>query len=283
MLTLTELCLQDEASLLPFAVLVESETECHWGIATNDVTSSGWPEHVAESKYRRANDAWAFAAWEQWLADLAQQPAEARQTLLAAISLNTPGVIVRKPRKATTSLPARIVAAQWVRRRLHDRAEVIAANIARRLSGNSQAHWRASVLLDDEFPIEGDWIVENHSTLRSHGSGQTDVGDENTAHFRSPAPSNPVIVDGLAVIQVISSEQVSEVVRSWQANKAWLKTYPYGIAVVRNYRNVMVSAAGCVVGDRFAAPESVAVAATRAAWSGEFPTETPGYHDESWV
>lgn len=281
MLTLTELCLQDGANLLPFAVLVESDTECHWGIATNGVAASGWQEHVAEKKYRRTNDAWAFAAWEQWLADIAEQPAETRQTLLAAISRNTPGIVIRMPRKTTTSLPARIAASQWARRRLHDRAEVIAANIARRLSGNSQAHWRASVLLDDEFPIEGDWIVENHPTLRSHGSGQTNVDDENIAHLRSPAPSNPVIVDGLAVIQVISSEQVSEVVRSWQANKAWLKTYPYGIAVVRHYCDVLVSAAGCVVGDRFAAPESVAIAATRAAWSGAFTTETTDYYDES--
>ncbi|WP_269621164.1 hypothetical protein [Zhongshania sp. BJYM1] len=281
MLTLTELCLQDGTNLLPFAVLVESDRECHWGIATNGVAASGWPEHVAEKKYRRANDAWAFAAWEQSLADLAKQPAEARQTLLAAISRNTPGIVIRMPRKTTTTLPARIAASQWARRRLHDRAESIAACIARRLSENSQAHWASSVFLDDGFAIEGDWIIENRPKLRSHGSDHIDRDGQNATHLRSPAPSNPVIVDGIAVVHVISSEQISDVVRSWQANKAWLKTYPYGIAVVRNYCDVMVSAAGCVVGDRFAAPESVAIAATRAAWSGAFALEIPDYDDES--
>ena len=130
MLTITEFCLQSEPSLIPFAALVEGESECHWAIATGAVRSPGWPEHIAESKKRRAVDAWSLESWNQWLSDISQEPPEARQALVKAVAASTPGVVVRRPRSANTSLTARVVAKSWGTRRLHDRAESLAARIA---------------------------------------------------------------------------------------------------------------------------------------------------------
>lgn len=282
MLSITEFCLQSESSLIPFAVLVEGESECHWGIATSAISSRGWPEHVAESKQRRATDAWVFESWCQWLSDIAEEQPEARHAIVEAISASTPGVIVRRPRKAHTSLTACVVAGAWETRRLHDRAELLAARIAKRLSKNNSAHWASSVQIDDSQPIRGDWIIESQPR-----PGRHEMRQPKKLLSKGPVGSQPspqlvtTAAGGIAVIRVIDACQIADEIGEWESQKSRLGIhYPYGIAVVRKHRGVIVTDVGCVVGDRFAAAETLATAATKAAWSGAFPLDPPSY-DES--
>ena len=83
------------------------------------------------------------------------------------------------------------------------------------------------------------------------------------------------------MIRVIDACQIADEIGEWESQKSRLGIhYPYGIAVVRKHRGVIVTDVGCVVGDRFAAAETLATAATKAAWSGAFPLDPPSY-DES--
>lgn len=284
MLTLTELSLHDETFLLPFAVLVEGDGACHWAIATNAVSTPGWPEHVLKSKGRRASESWVLRSWEQWLTDVTNEPPEERHKLIEKLSMSTPGIVARKPRKVVTRLPARVVADQWSRRRLHDRAESIAARIASRLAVGGRAHWSSSLRIEDTPGISGDWVVERHPRTGRHEflqSKRQAVRNHNDFGLMPSPNLVSTAVDGIAIIRVISVEQTEQVVAEWKTNKGMLNIrYPYGIAVVQNHRGIMVTDAGCVVGDRFAAPESIAVAATRAAWTGAFPLEPLNYDDD---
>lgn len=273
MLKITEFCLQGESSLIPFAVLVERESECHWGIATSAIPSPGWPEHVAESKDRRTVDAWAFECWSQWLSDIAEESPEARRAFVQEISASTPGVVVRRPRRANTSLTARVVAGSWEKRRLHNRAESLAARIAQRLAGEQHAHWSSTVQLDDSQQIHGDWIVENQPRPGRHEMRQSKRQASKGIVALMPSPKLvTTAINGMVIIRVIESDQVEEVVSDWEGQKSRLGLhYPYGIAVVRNHRGVTVTDAGCAVGDRFVAAETLAISVVRAAWTGAFP------------
>ena len=155
------------------------------------------------------------------------------------------------------------------------------ATIARRLSKNHIPHWSSKLQIDDAQPINGDWIVECQPR-----PGRLEMRELPILLSKNEVTSkvSPKLVttaaEGLAVIRVIDAEQVTEVIREWESQKSKLGIHhAYGIAVVRNFRGARVTDAGCVTGDRFAAAESLATAATRAAWSGAFPLAIAIYKD----
>lgn len=283
MLKITEFCLQGKFALIPFAVLVERDLECGWGIATSSISSPGWIEHVASSKERRDIDAWVFECWSQWLSDITCEPPEARHALVQAIATSSPGIVVRRPKALNTSLTASVVAKLWEVRRLHNRADSLAARIARRLSKNQKTYWSSELKIKDGPTIQGTWIVECQPRPGRDEMRQPAFSLTKSAVGLMPTPKLVTTAsDGLAVIRVIDVCEISEVMSEWERQKSQLGIhYPYGIAVVQKHRGARVSDVGCVVGDRFAAPETLAVAATRTAWSGVFPLPSAfdGYID----
>lgn len=164
---------------------------------------------------------------------------------------------------------------------MHDRAESVAARIARRLSKDKNAHWSSSVQIDDAQPIRGDWIVESQPRPGRHEMRQPKMSLSKGIVGFQPSPKLvTTAADGLAVIQVVAACEITEVVSGWEDQKSRLGIhYPYGVAIVRKHRGAMVTDVGCVVGDRFAAAETLAAAATRAAWSGAFPRSPASYED----
>lgn len=247
---ITELCLVGETRPLPFAVLVECNNECAWAIATDYYDNANWASHVLSKKERSYSESWLLASWADWLADIATETSEARHKALMHLEQSSPGIIVRKPRLAHTELPAAVVAASWQRRRLHDRAETIAANIAHRLAGTKgMAHWASALYILEQSPLKPDWIVERTQQF----TRSTDVD-----------PSR------LSIIQVIDAGDVSQAKSYWADLKGFV--LPYTVAVVRGIKAVEVLDNGCFIGDRFRAAESLAVSIVRSKWMN-----TPSY------
>lgn len=267
---ITELCLTADVGPLPFAVLVEQDNHCGWAIASGLAQDRRWIGHVLTHKQRREDEAWVLTAWASWLSEIAQEPPESRKAALAHLEASTPGLVMKRPRTVHTALPARALARRWQRRRLYDSAETIAANVAARLAGNGgTVHWAAALSVDDHEPLHGDWIVERQPkpgrVMSSVRSAQLQVPE-----FVARGPVSDVttsVASGLAVIHVIDSENVRELKYEWARAREQLGAkYPFGVAVVRRSVEVELLATGCIIGERFLAPESLAVAAVRAQW-----------------
>ena len=265
---ITELCLTSANGPLPFAVLVEQDDDCGWAIATGDVHSLQWRAHVLSQKGRNSAESWALDAWGAWLRDIAQGSATARMSALARIEATTPGIIVRRPKTAHTRFPARALAQYWQRRRLHERAETIAANIAARLAGtDGAAHWASAIRIDDHEAMAGDWIVV-HQPGSTRELDRPRPGPAESIS-RGPAPVLPLATaTDLAIIQVIDLDSVEHVKSRWAVAKSRLGgKCPYRVAVVRGTNVASISDLGCLVGEHFGAPEYLAVAAARAQWA----------------
>lgn len=268
---ITELCLSGEPYPYPFAVLVEQGHQCGWAVASGLAQDRRWLGHVLKHKQRREDESWVLDSWASWLSDIAQEPSDRRLAALENLEASTPGLIVRRPRTARTRLPVQSLALQWQRRRLHDSAEAIAANMAARLaSPNGTAHWAASIDIDGHEPLCGDWVVE-HRPQPGAVAQTTDREQFLSPEFTSRAPmptSTTSVAAGLALIHVVDAEQVDSLKYKWGLAKQKLATrYPYSIAVVRDSTQVAQLDIGCVIGERFPAAESIAVAAVRAEWS----------------
>lgn len=241
---ITELCLVGESRPLPFAVLVEHENECAWAVATDYYYKSEWAGHVLAKKERRETEAWLLESWVQWLGDASTAAPEARHKALRRLEQSTPGIIVRKPRRAYTNLPASVVAASWQRRRLHDRAETVAANIAHRLAGSKgKTHWDSAIHILEQAPITADWIVE--SMQQNSSSNERDMSH-------------------LSVIRVIEVADVLEQKAYWANMKG--SVLPFAVAIVRGIKTVEILEEGCFIGDRFPAAESLATSIIRSKW-----------------
>lgn len=245
--SITELCLIGEKKLLPFAVIVEQGDLCAWALTTDYIDQEEWAGHVLKRKERRENESWTLEAWAIWLSNISEAPLEARSDALSHIGRSTPGVVVRRPREAHTRLPVMALARLWQRRRLHDRAETIAANVANRLaSKNGQAHWRSSLRFYEELVINPDWIIE-----RCSQQGET---------------AN--VADGLSVIHVIDAKREKEMMNSWTVSYAKLgSSHPYAVAVIRNSNSIQVTDYGCCIGDRFNGAEALAVSLVLSKWA----------------
>lgn len=266
-----ELCLVDNQDLRPFAVLVEQGDHCGWAAAPGICTDAQWLSHVLRQKQRRGTDAWVLSAWADWLSEIAQEPPDRRRASLARLEASTPGVVVKRPRAAHTALPARTLAKSWVRRRLHDRAEVIASNIAARLAGrHGRAHWNAELRVEHYASFQGDWVIERQprqGRVVTTYAGPAASGSELAG--RGPMPDISLSAAfGLAVIHVIDASEVTNLQKSWSRAREELGVhYPFGAAIVRRSSEATLLDTGCIIGDRSKAPESLAVAAVRAQWA----------------
>lgn len=209
-------------------------------------TLQEWLEHLLEGKQRHAKDWWVLEAWRDWLNHVSEETPEGRRSALERLECSTPGCVVRRPRTVSTRLPAGALATRWCRDRLFNRAELIAAHIAENLAGKGRAHWRSSVMVEGHVAIAGDWIIED-----------------------SPTPGVGNAASGLAVISTIECKSTESIKSQWSESQAVLvDRYPFGVAVVRNWSGVEVLDNGCLVGDRFPASVSIAVAAVRSKWGG---------------
>lgn len=243
---ITELCLIEGDGIRPFAVLVEDD---HFSWATPAAILPGnihWQSYLLERMERRPEDSWVFQSWHEWLNDLSEETPERRKAALKHLEYSTPGIVVRTSKTANTRLPSGALSARWCRDRLLDSAEVISAEIAANLTQNGIAHWNSSIQINDYIEIEADWIVENYP-----------VSDTTSAGFR------------LAMLSIVDAHQVDNLIAGWQRSQAMLgSSYPYSVGIVRNSYHAKVLKSGCLVGDRFAAPVSLAVSSIRAAWNG---------------
>ena len=254
---ITELCLVSEDGLAPFAVLVEQGDQCAWATGGDfgGRIHPSWAGHVLGSKARRPQEWWVLAAWRDWLATVAWEAPAARRQTLAQIERSTPGVVIKRPRVVRTRLPVAALAAQWRRLRLHDRAEVIGSEIASRLEGLGAVHWSAEVVINDYRAVSGDWVV-----VMGTISDDPRPDSEGTRLWADDLTRLP----GITVIRVISAHEVEAVKAEWARSKAELGAdHPYGIAIVRHRRQAEATALGCIVGARFPAAVSLAVAAAR--------------------
>ncbi|MCG7952677.1 MAG: hypothetical protein N0E56_15875 [Candidatus Thiodiazotropha endolucinida] len=251
--SITELCLTSGDGVTPFAVLIEQDEQCVWAMPSRlHAATQEWLEHLLEGKQRYAKDWWVLEAWHDWLSDVSDESPENRRSALERMEMSTPGCVVRRPRAVPTRLPAGAVATRWCRDRLFNRAELIAAHIAENLAVKGHANWQSSVMVDDHFALEGDWIVEV-----------------------SPTPGIGNAASGLALINVIERGSAESIKTQWDRSQAALgDRYPYGVAVVRGWPGAEVLDSGCLVGDHFAAPASLAIAAVRAKWGGSSFTQS---------
>ena len=262
-LSIIELCLTTFNGQTPFAVLVEQGESCAWQIA-GDIDCEAdvdWARYVLAHKERRPDESWVLDAWKKWLEDLSQTPQEHRRQVLMDLDSSTPGIMVRRPRKAHTHLSAGSVASMWKRNRLFIRAENVAAEIAAKLAKGGKAHWNSTITIDGHQLANGDWIVEGQSMVRSFDTAEF-YGDRERSQFRDDFTE-----PSLAIINIIEDKKAEELMNLWNvAHKELGKKYPYGIAVIRNSRNAESFESGCLIGDKFPAAVSLAVAAVRARW-----------------
>lgn len=265
---ITEICLTDGRDIEPFAVIVESVGECAWSIAADprQERDREWPGHVLAAKGRRASEWWTLDAWQSWLEEVAQEPLERRREALRRLDALTPGILVKNPRTAYTRLPPGAVAKQWRRRRLHDRSEVIAAEIASRLARNGSAHWSSALFAEGHEPLQGDWVIVHQ---RSHDASiQTDRQSSSVFGYllRGPEPPSEVGADNmLVVVRIIDQDQMDVVLKEWvTARETMGAAAPFGLAVVRGQRFARMFDGIAIIGERFAAPVLLAVAAIRA-------------------
>ncbi len=259
---ITELCLDAGSGLAPFAVLVEQGDQCAWatGADFGGRIHPSWAGHVLACKHRRPEEWWVLAAWRDWLAEVAQEPPGRRQQVLAQLARTTPGIFIKRPRVVQTRLPGGALAAHWRRQRLHDRAEVIGGEIAARLAGSGLAHWSVEVLSNDNGAVAGDWVVARRPVADDPGAATAVVPPEAHASWR---------LADITIIRVVAADAIDQAQVAWgQSREALGSTPPFWIAVVRHSRQAELIAAGCIVGERFPAAVSLAVAASRAYWRG---------------
>ena len=263
---ITELCLTVEDDLAPFAVLVEHEHECAWAMASDlHPNDKGWLGHVLEGAERRPEEWWVLEAWRDWLKDVAGGAPDDRREAFRRLGRSTPGCIVRRSRTAATRLPAGAVASRWRRDRLFDRAELIAAEIAARLAEGGKAFWNATLTIGDHEVLTGDWVVEV-SPAPGFGRAAPPAPGADPGFL---APDVTVAARGLALVHVVKAHQVAETREAWSATQRRLgPTYPYAVTVVRDWHGAEVMDGGCLIGERFAAPVSLGVAAVRSKWYG---------------
>ena len=253
-----ELCMTSKDGIMPFAVLVEQGDRCAWSIASGVTRSTNqrWNAHVLASKERRSDEWWVLDAWNEWLNNLSQESPESRWRALKSLERATPGIVVRKPRNVQTRLPVGAIASRWQRHRLFNRAEVIAAEIAHKLSRHGTAHWNASVAINGYESLDGDWIVE-----QKPGLGIDMNFDDRTSNIKNPNPH------GLAIIKTVDFEQVEPTQSQWAVDKSILKDhFPYNVVIVRNERSIELSGLGCVIGERFPSAVSLGTAVVHSLW-----------------
>lgn len=249
---ITELCLVSEAGTVPFAVLIEQGEHCAMATAADFGARihEQWAGHVLEAKERRPQEWWVLAAWRDCLSEISQEAPEQRRLALEQLERSTPGIAIRRPRSAFTRLPVDALAMRWRRHRLHERSDVIGGEIAARLERHGLAHWSAEVEINDRYSAAGDWIVTTKLAYE-------DIG---------PAGEwLPERITGATVIRVIDTNEIEEIRAEWAHLREELgEDHPFGIAIVRQGRQAELTDAGCIVGDRFPAPVSFAVAAAQA-------------------
>lgn len=249
---ITELCLVSEAGSVPFAVLIEQGEHCAMATAADFGARihEHWAGHVLEAKERLSQEWWVLAAWRDCLSEIAQETPEQRRLALEQLERSTPGMAIKRPRSAFTRLPVGALAIRWRRHRLYDRSEVIGGEIAARLELNGSAHWFAEVEINERRSVFGDWIITT-------GSAYED--------FRPVGGRKPEKITGVTVIRVVDAYELEEIRAEWAQSREDLGAdHPFGIAVVRHGRQAELTDAGCIVGDRFPAPVSFAVAAAQA-------------------
>ena len=249
---ITELCLVSEAGTFPFAVLIEQGDRCAVATAADFGARihEPWAGHVLEAKERRPQEWWVLAAWRDCLSEIAQEAPEQRRLALEQLERSTPGIAIRRPRSAFTRLPVDALAMRWRRHRLHERSEVISGEIAARLERHGLAYWSAEVEINERHSAVGDWIV----TTKSEYEDIRPVGE-----------LVPERITGATVIRVVDANEVEEIRAAWAQSREDLGSdHPFGIAIVRHGRQAEITDVGCIVGDRFRAPVSFAVAAAQA-------------------
>lgn len=242
---ITELCLTVDDDLAPFAVMVERGEECAWStLGDLHREDKGWLGHLLTGAERRPEEWWVLDAWRDWLDGVAALvPSERRDTLRRA-DRSTPGCVVRHSKTAVTRLPAGTVASRWRRDRFFDRAEMIAAEVAATLARGGKAHWNSTLTIEGHEPQRGDWVVEV-----------------------SPAPGNNQAARGLALVHAIDAHHIPALKETWAALQDALgPRYPYAVAVIRGWRGTEAADGGYLIGERFAAPVSLAVATVRSKW-----------------
>ena len=137
---------------------------------------------------------------------------------------------------------------------------MIGAEIAARLGGVGSAHWSAEVVIDERYSVVGDWIVA-FGSLPDSAAASTDSASGSL---------HPTNGSGLTVIRTVNGEEIGELKAEWTASrKEFGADHPFGIAVVRRAGRAELLDAGCLVGDRFPAAVSLAVAAARAYRGGD--------------
>lgn len=251
---ITELCLVSEAGSVPFAVLVEQDGRCALSTAADfgSRVHEQWAGHVLAGKERRPEEWWVMAAWREWLADVSQDAPEQRRQALEHLERSTPGVAIKRPRVVHTRLPVDALAMRWRRDRLHERSEVIGSEIAARLEGVGSVHWSAEVEVNEGRSVFGDWVVATRSA-----SDGIEPGEEMDPEHRR--------ITAATVIRVVDAMEITALKAEWARSREELgEDHPFGIAVVRKARQAEFSELGCIVGDRFPAPVTLAVAAARA-------------------
>jgi len=253
--------------------VVESAEECACSIAadTSQERDHDWIGHVLTKKERRASEWWVLDAWRTWFEEIAQKATESRSQALKRLDASTPGILVKKPKETHTRLPPGALAMRWRRRRLHDGAEVIAAEIASSLAKSGAAHWSSALLPEGYERLLGDWIIAYQPDRRAPRHSQPDGATlPNYFMRRSASPRDIDIGTMLVMLRIVHQEEVDAVLTEWQSARESLgDTCPFGIAVVRGWHSAKVLEGVVVVGERFAAPVLLAVAATRtheAAW-----------------
>lgn len=254
----TELCLITNAGSVPFAVLVEQDGQCAWATGGDfgGRIHRSWAGHVLASKDRRPQEWWVLSAWRDWLAEIAQEAPEQRRQALGQLEQSTPGIIVKRPRAVRTRLPPDALAMHWRRHRLHNRAEVIGSEIAARLEKEGSVHWSAEVEINERITLVGDWLIAMRSVI-DHVEPEADVV--------WPWGIEPAHVTGMAVIRVVDANDIVELETEWADSRAELgPDHPFGIAIIRHGAQAKLIDAGCVVGDRFPAAVTLAVAAAQA-------------------
>lgn len=263
-----ELWLTSASSRHPFAVLVEDGERCAWTVATDTDGRGdrGWSQSIVEGWGRNEDDAWVLDAWRDFLEDIASASPDERQAQLQKLDQSTAGVEVRRRRRVSSRLPPQALADRWRRNRLGAPHDAVAAAIAAHFGRGGKIHWRASIEISKQSKLQGEWIVENHA---ERGIPVPSEGSKPDATSQASAPAALVSgAAGLAVVSIVETKEVETIKKLWLVTKRSLTNeYPFGIAVVRDSRHVELLEQGCIVGARFAAPVSMAVAAARHQWN----------------
>jgi len=253
-----EVCLISKDGVTPFAVIVEQGEYCAWSIASgrNHTTSQQWNGHVLAAKERRPEEWWVLDAWKEWLDEISQETPGSRICSLMKLERETPGIVIRQPREVHTRLPVGAIASRWRRNRLFERTEIIVAEIAHKLARGGTAHWNSSISINDCESLKGDWIIEQKPRPESDMNFDdkiSEIGDSNMC--------------GIAIINRVGCEHIESVKDQWSAAKNILKEKcPCNVVIVKNDSHAEVSDLGCIIGERFPSPVSLAIAVVRSQW-----------------